>query len=200
LARYWKRVGFVREGNRVLDVGAGCGHIAGTIARELGARIDCIEPSESQREVIHGLGLNAFANFGALPPDAKYDAVTMIEVVEHVDDPVALLAAARNRLAPGGRVFVSTPGGDLKRPMAEPWRLGAYNTDSHIQFFTPSSLETAFRNAGFRRWRYRYVLAFYPADDKDDAVYESRWARRYSLEREVRFWFQGGIHLTYFAG
>jgi glycosyltransferase involved in cell wall biosynthesis len=40
-----------------------------------------------------------------------YDAVVLYELIEHVLDPASLLAVAERMLAPGGRVYVSTPDG-----------------------------------------------------------------------------------------
>ena len=39
---------------------------------------------------------------------ARYDFITMGEVLEHVENPLALLSAVKRLLAPGGRFFVTT--------------------------------------------------------------------------------------------
>lgn len=43
------------------------------------------------------------------PPDGPFDLITITDVLEHLEDPRACLAAARQRLAPGGVIVVSTP-------------------------------------------------------------------------------------------
>lgn len=40
---------------------------------------------------------------------AAFDSVTVSEVLEHVDDPAAVLSAIRATLAPGGRAFINVP-------------------------------------------------------------------------------------------
>jgi SAM-dependent methyltransferase len=41
--------------------------------------------------------------------DVKFDFITIGEVIEHVETPLPLLIRVRELLAPGGRVFISTP-------------------------------------------------------------------------------------------
>jgi SAM-dependent methyltransferase len=61
------------------------------------------------------------------------------EVLEHVDDPVALVRSARQWLAHGARVVVTVPGG----PMS------AYDRHiGHRRHFTPSTLRDVLEDAG----------------------------------------------------
>jgi len=200
LIRYWRRIGFLRPGARVLDVGAGSGNMTEALSREPDISLACVEPGLDYHPRLEELGCNVYRSMTDIPEQSHYDAALLIEVLEHVDDPLGILRSIRERLAPEGWLFLSTPAGDLRRPMEKPWQLGAYNTGFHIHFFTPRSLELALKMAGFRRRRYRYVLAFYPADDKEDAVYESFWAWRYAKRREILYRFHGCNHLTYYAG
>jgi SAM-dependent methyltransferase len=63
------------------------------------------------------------------------------EVLEHVDDPVALMLAARAYLAPGCRVVVTVPGG----------RMSAFDEHiGHRRHFTPTSLRGVLEAAGYR--------------------------------------------------
>lgn len=45
----------------------------------------------------------------SLPEDARFDVITALDVIEHLDDPVSLLQAARERLNAGGRLVVTVP-------------------------------------------------------------------------------------------
>lgn len=45
----------------------------------------------------------------AYEPGKKYDFITMGEVLEHVEDPIALLQRLGELLNPGGRLFITTP-------------------------------------------------------------------------------------------
>ena len=44
-------------------------------------------------------------------PDSSFDAITLIEIVEHLRDAKALLAECARILKPGGIVLVTTPTG-----------------------------------------------------------------------------------------
>ena len=62
------------------------------------------------------------------------------EVLEHVDDPAALLRGAAHYLAPGCRLVVTVPGGPMS---AFDQHIG------HRQHFTPASLTAVLNAAGF---------------------------------------------------
>lgn len=64
-----------------------------------------------------------------------------LEVLEHVDEPAALLRHARAFMAPGARVVVSVPGGAMS---AFDERIG------HRRHYTPSLLAQTFEEAGLR--------------------------------------------------
>ncbi len=57
--------------------------------------------------------------FEEFVPDIRFDNIVLGHVLEHVADPVAILARARSWLAPGGRVFAAVPNArSIHRQMA----------------------------------------------------------------------------------
>ena len=89
--------------------------------------------------------------------DGYFDAVTMWDVIEHLDDPVTTLRTAVRKLRPGGLLFVSSPnfGAPIAAAMKSRW---AFMTPpEHICFFSRNTLGTLFRAAGLREmaWRTR---------------------------------------------
>lgn len=113
-------VAMLPVGCRYLEVGAGHGLFLARVAREVeGARITAWDVSAAGRQAtsraLRALGVeprvDLVARDAARPADddACFDAITVSEVLEHLDDPVAVLASLRERLVPGGCVFVNLP-------------------------------------------------------------------------------------------
>jgi 2-polyprenyl-3-methyl-5-hydroxy-6-metoxy-1,4-benzoquinol methylase len=100
--------------------------------------------------VIHGL-------FEDFVPQDRFDNIVLGHVLEHVVDPVAILARARGWLAPGGRVLAVVPNSrSLHRQAAVLMNLlpredtlnEADVAHGHRRVFDPSSLRRTFDDAG----------------------------------------------------
>jgi len=96
------------EGKRVLDVGCGGGILAESLA-ELGARVVAVDPSPSSIEVARThaaarrLAIDYRVGFAEqLDFREEFDAVFAVDVLEHVDNLAASLAACARSLKPGG--------------------------------------------------------------------------------------------------
>jgi 2-polyprenyl-6-hydroxyphenyl methylase/3-demethylubiquinone-9 3-methyltransferase len=109
-------------GRRVLDVGCGGGLLAEGLARH-GAQVTAIDLAPSMIEVarLHAhesqLAIDyqccSAEQYAARGP-AGFDLVTCMELIEHVPDPAALLAAIATLLRPGGQLIVSTINRNLR--------------------------------------------------------------------------------------
>jgi len=89
---------------RLLDIGAGAGALVERAASD-GLTAYGVEPywPIASERIQRG-----FAEL--LPfPDASFDAVTSISVLEHVDDPKQAMTEMARVLRPGGRAFVAIP-------------------------------------------------------------------------------------------
>ena len=105
------------KGARVLDVGCGGGILADAMARR-GADVLGIDLAEKSLKVaqLHALEtqtphlryrlVSAEALGEEMP--AAFDVVTCMEMLEHVPDPSAIIAACASLLKPGGQLFLST--------------------------------------------------------------------------------------------
>jgi 2-polyprenyl-6-hydroxyphenyl methylase/3-demethylubiquinone-9 3-methyltransferase len=107
---------------RVADLGCGGGLLAEGLARH-GAQVCGIDLAPGMIEVArlhaHESGLaidyrlESAGELAAAEP-GHFDAVTCMELLEHVPDPAALLASAAALLRPGGDLFVSTINRNLR--------------------------------------------------------------------------------------
>ena len=111
LADYLTREGRLPKEARILEIGCGTGHNLPMLAQF--GRVDAIEIDPAARDVAsQRLGKAVGdAPLPALPgvPDAHYDLIAVLDVVEHIEDDVAALQAMRARLAPGGKILITVP-------------------------------------------------------------------------------------------
>src|SRR3546814_520829 len=100
----------------IFDVGCGGGLLSEALARE-GADVTAIDLADDLVKVarLHGLESGVKVDYRLQPVEAlageqpgAFDAVTCMEMPEHVPDPGAILSACATLLKPGGRLFVST--------------------------------------------------------------------------------------------
>ncbi|PPU76743.1 MULTISPECIES: bifunctional 2-polyprenyl-6-hydroxyphenol methylase/3-demethylubiquinol 3-O-methyltransferase UbiG [Xanthomonas] len=103
-------------GARVLDVGCGGGLLSESMAR-LGAQVTAIDLAPELVKVarLHSLESGVQVEYRvqsvedlAAEQPGSFDAVTCMEMLEHVPDPTAIIRACANLLKPGGRLFLST--------------------------------------------------------------------------------------------
>ena len=103
-------------GKSVLDVGCGGGILAEAMAYR-GARVNGIDLAEKPLQIAqsHAQGRPIDVNYALSNAEdwagvhaGKYDIVTCMEMLEHVPDPKAVIAACAAMVKPGGWVFFST--------------------------------------------------------------------------------------------
>lgn len=131
-AEHWKEylatqlVPFI--GSRVLEVGAGIGGTTRVLARGRVGTWLCLEPDAQQarrlRELVeHGELPRSCAVqdgvVGALEPAQVFDTILYVDVLEHILEDAAELAAASRHLAEGGHLVVLSP--------AHPWLFSPFD-------------------------------------------------------------------------
>jgi SAM-dependent methyltransferase len=129
---------------RLLDAGAGSGRTLDELARY--GRVAGVELNEAGVEAARARGhLDVQkAAVEALPyPDAAFDIVTCLDVIEHTDDDVRALTELRRVTRPGGALVVTVP--------AYPRLWSRHDeVNGHRRRYTRRSLRGAARAAGWR--------------------------------------------------
>lgn len=135
----------------VLDVGAGAGELLAKL-RDLGWTVEGVDTDPKAAEsILARSGIEV--RVGTLDqqgyPSEHFDILTMSHVIEHVHDPVGLLAECRRILKPGGVLVIATPNADSlgHRYFGKDWR--AVEPPRHLTLFTSQTLTDAARRAGF---------------------------------------------------
>ena len=88
--------------------------------------------------------------------DARYDVISMIEVIEHLPEPLEPLALIARLLKPGGLLLLTT--GNLDSPVAT--RQGIHYRycapEIHVSLFNPGCLARLYRRVGLEPFPVRY--------------------------------------------
>jgi 2-polyprenyl-3-methyl-5-hydroxy-6-metoxy-1,4-benzoquinol methylase len=103
---------------RVLDIGGGSGlFLRFLCARMPGLSLYGYEISPSGQANLKANGFGLIENLPDEPlPEQRFDAITVLQVLEHVSDPMAFLAKLSRQLNPGGMLILTTP--DAEGPVS----------------------------------------------------------------------------------
>lgn len=144
---------------RLLEAGCGNGANLGMLARF--GLVSAFEPDAGDLERASRRGAARVCP-GSLPDSVpfegeRFDVIAALDVLEHVDDDRAALAALAPKLADGGRLVITVP--------ALPWLWSAHDeSNHHRRRYTRLSLRDALREAGFlvERITYFNTILFLP--------------------------------------
>ena len=149
----------VPPGSLVLDVGTADGSVARRLVerecRVVGIEVDPDAASAAKRyceRVV--IGDVETIDLAAAVDGLEFDVVLLLDVLEHLRDPLPVLKAAANRLRPGGRAIISVPNVthaalrlQLLTGSFEYTETGLLDR-THLRFFDRGSLERLVAQAG----------------------------------------------------
>lgn len=150
------------QGKRVLDVGCGGGILAESMAAK-GAEVTGIDLGEKALKVaqLHSLESGIKVDYRLVSVESlaaenpsSYDVVTCMEMLEHVPDPSAIIAACAKLVKPDGHVFFSTinrnPKAYLFAVIGAEYVLNMLpkGTHEYEKFIKPSELSAWTRQSG----------------------------------------------------
>jgi SAM-dependent methyltransferase len=143
-------LGDIKPG-RLLEVGCGSGIFLERM-RQKGWEVQGIELDAKAAEAVReNFGLNVIVGTieSAGLTKKSFDAIVLSHVIEHVPDPISLLANCRDLLDAGGVLVVTTPNIDSlgHRHFEECWR--GLEPPRHLHIFSGRTLSTVADRAGF---------------------------------------------------
>ncbi|HAR36756.1 MAG TPA: hypothetical protein DCR87_07640 [Acidobacteria bacterium] len=142
---------------RILEAGTGKGHLAATLAK-MGYQLVSFDLSEEQlraaRDNLENQGLLHLVelkredgeqlNF----PDASFDAIFLVNVVHHLENPLAVLSELIRVLRPGGKLVISDFSPEGLAMMAEVHR--REGSEHQVSPFGLDQVEEFLLEKGFR--------------------------------------------------
>lgn len=191
-----------KKGGRLLDVGAASGILLEQAAK-LGFDGEGVEPSRSLAKRAMASGLKV--HLGIFPHPqivGPYDVITLVDVIEHVPNPIPLLRDIANHLKPDGVGVVTTPDVEsfIARMLGPRWW---HFRVAHIGYFSRATLEKALVAAGLEvvevtspAWYFTYDYAWERA-----MVYVPRFLRfrlpKFLREATIRVNFHDSMQVIF---
>jgi 2-polyprenyl-3-methyl-5-hydroxy-6-metoxy-1,4-benzoquinol methylase len=148
-----------RRLNKLLEVGCAAGFFLKVATEENWkvTGVEIMEPAVCYARDTLGLDVRAGTLADSDLPTGGYDAVVMIETVEHLLDPAGTLRRAHELLRPEGVLLVTVPNyaSIMRFVLGESWSV--LSPAEHLYYFTERTLDQLLRRVGFRRptfiWR-----------------------------------------------
>jgi hypothetical protein len=148
---------------RLLDIGCAHGWFLDA-SRCRGIQAEGIEPDREMAARARAGGHNVIEGFfpDAMPAEAKYNAITFNDVLEHITGVETIVRRLPSFLEQGGLVIVNVPVSDglifrlsrqaarfgIRGPLARMWQRGL--PSPHLSYFSASTLSRLFERAGFK--------------------------------------------------
>lgn len=149
----------VPASSRVLELGCATGYFSERLRRKqcrvTGVELDAAAAALARRHA-DAVIVGSLEDPAVLAlPRAAFDVVLLLDVLEHVQNAARLLDFARDRLAPGGRLVLSTPN-VAHLSVRLRLLLGRFDytptgilDDGHVRFYTRRSLLELLQRSGF---------------------------------------------------
>ncbi|HET8675037.1 MAG TPA: class I SAM-dependent methyltransferase [Blastocatellia bacterium] len=147
-----------RDHYSLLDIGAHVGRLIHLASRagwaaegiELNPRTSAFAADKTGLPV-HRVNAHALVSAGR-----SFRVVTMLDVLEHIPDPVAMLTTLRRLMEVGGWIAVKVPSGRnqllkeiTRSKLRKNYRVSVADNLVHINHFSPRALKLALERAGF---------------------------------------------------
>jgi 2-polyprenyl-3-methyl-5-hydroxy-6-metoxy-1,4-benzoquinol methylase len=152
-------IDLINEDETILDIGCSSGNFGAEIIKRKKCIVDGIDIDSKDVKLAKGkLRRALLLNIETDPLDPitdKYDAILMVDVIEHLVHPVGTLKRIASLLKPGGRLLFSVPNMahvsvrlDLLQGDLDYRKVGLLD-DTHLHFYTEKTLLRVLSSAGY---------------------------------------------------
>jgi len=134
----------------ILDFGTGNAHLP-RVMREIIPKESVIYAFDAVKEYdlfYERFGLNPIKDIDNIKANSL-DLIIMTEVIEHIEYPIETLKSLKSKLKSNGKIFITTPGASETESDTN-----AFDTVSHLHFFTEQSFEKLIKDSGFNNFSY----------------------------------------------
>ncbi len=157
----------------VLDVGCSSGYLGNVLQKEKGCIVDGIEmdlfTAEKAKNLLRKVYVGSIEEINLIQNiKGNYDVLLLLDILEHVKDPLSVLINLINLVKPGGFVVASVPN-------SANWRVrfallfGKFDYEEsgildkgHIRFFTLGTTKALFEKAGLSIVNFEFTFGAPP--------------------------------------
>ena len=138
------------SGGELLELGCGLGYFLKEASVHHSALFGTDYSPGALSSIQSGLATLYEGGIDAVPAKRKFDRIVLIQVLEHVYEPLQLLGQLRERLRPEGSVAVAVPNWNSPLRLLLGKRWPSFKVPEHLMYFDRESLRQAFLRNGFR--------------------------------------------------
>lgn len=150
-----------KEQINILDVGGGTGWLLSAI-KKVDDRIkitQIVDFDPSAAALAEKQGHQYFCGrFEEFMTDRKFELILLLNLIEHVQNPIDILEKCKSILSPEGRILIKTPNWDsLDARLFRHKNWGGYHCPRHWTLFTKRSFETMVNHLGLKVDLFQYT-------------------------------------------
>ncbi len=140
-----------QESVRILDFGCGWGDFL-AVCEQFGFQSYGIDRSQERRKQSHCsiIADSITELLSSIAPIKQFHAITLFEVLEHLDNPSAVLKELHGLLMTGGVLVLETPNCEGISSVNTLYEYRQIHPLDHINAFTPETLQSIAERTGFR--------------------------------------------------